>query len=313
MRYPLYAVLVAGVGAVIYLGASLALLAQVPDAPKATVGAPMPGGSLVIVGGGKLLPPIRERFVELAGGSSAKIVIIPTANSFADNPRSTSAIDAWKDYRVNSIRLLHTRSQEQANDPEFVRPLTEATGVWFGGGRQEMIAKAYLGTEVEKQLMALLARGGVIGGTSAGAAIMSRLMIVGGRETANLGQGFDLLPGVVLDQHFLKRNRVKRLVGVVRSHPEVVGLGIDESTALVVDLRGKRLHVIGDSYVVACVPTSPKPEPPADPKSPSPPATEPVPALTRFEILKPGDEADLSGLRTLQTNAVIPGLQLDAN
>ena len=102
--------------------------------------------------------------------------------------------------------------------------------------------------------MALLARGGVIGGTSAGAAIMSRMMIVSGRTEAKLGQGFDFLPGAVIDQHFLKRNRIKRLLGVVRSHPDLIGLGIDESTALVVDVRGKRLHVIGNSYVIACVP-----------------------------------------------------------
>ena len=80
-----------------------------------------------------------------------------------------------------SVQLLHTRSQDEANDPAFCRPLDEATGVWIGGGTQTRLSESYVDTEVERQLKALLARGGVIGGTSAGAAIMTRVMITGGR------------------------------------------------------------------------------------------------------------------------------------
>ena len=308
MRFFLYAVLAAGVGALIHTGANLALLANVPDASK-TLSAPprMPGGSLVICGGGKMPDPVRERFVELAGGPSARILVIPTAHSYADGPTVNRAIEAWNGQRVEWIKLFHTRSRQQADDPEFVRPLTEATGVWFGGGRQEMLADAYLGTEVERQLMALLARGGVIGGTSAGAAIMSRMMIVSGRSEAKLGQGFDFLPGVVVDQHFLKRWRRPRLLGVVCSHPDLIGLGIDEQTALVVDLRGKRLHVIGNSYVVACVPETSNSKP-GEPLSTSNTGL----TTARLEILRPGDEADLSALRTLSTNAVIEPIDVEA-
>lgn len=311
MRSVLYAVLAAGVGALVHFGANLALLANVPDATRSfSVTHRVPGGSLVICGGGKMPDPVRERFVELAGGPSARILVIPTAHAYADSPDVIHAIEAWKGQRVEWIRLLHTRSRRQADDPEFVRPLTEATGVWFGGGKQEMLADAYLGTEVERQLMALLARGGVIGGTSAGAAIMSRMMIVSGRTEAKLGQGFDFLPGVVVDQHFLKRNRIKRLLGVVRSHPDLIGLGIDEQTALVVDIRGKRLHVIGNSYVVACVPESSTPPKPGEP--PLNPTTVSGPTTARLEILKPGDEADLSTLRSLSSGGVMPGIDLEA-
>ena len=93
-----------------------------------------------------------------------------------------------------SLVLFHTRSRDEANDPEFCRPLADATGVWIGGGKQTALTSAYLGTEVERQLKAVLDRGGVIGGTSAGAAVMTRVMIASGRTEAVLSRGFDLLP-----------------------------------------------------------------------------------------------------------------------
>ncbi len=192
---------------------------------------------------------------------------------------------------------------------EYVRPLREATGVWIGGGKQQFLTDAYLGTEVERQLKALLERGGVIGGTSAGAAVMTRVMINSGRTEAKLGQGFDFLPGAVVDQHFLKRNRLPRLLGVLRKHPDLIGLGIDEQTALVVDVRGKRIHVIGNSYVVACVPES------STSKAGDPslvPTPVPGPTTARLEILKPGDEADLATLRSLSSGGVMPGIDLEA-
>ena len=114
------------------------MLANVPDASK-SLSAPRPGlagGSLVICGGGKIPDPVRDRFIELAGGPSARIVVIPTASAFADGPNVDRAIEAWKGRKVESVQLLHTRSRKQADDPEFVRPLTEATGVWIGGGKQ---------------------------------------------------------------------------------------------------------------------------------------------------------------------------------
>ena len=122
-------------------------------------------------------------------------MIIPTAHGSADGPDVSKALLPWNGRHVASVQLLHTRSRKEADDPQFVDLPTKATGVWIGGGRQDLIVNAYLGTEVETQLMALLARGGVIGGTSAGAAVMSRVMISSGRTEAKLGQGFDFLPG----------------------------------------------------------------------------------------------------------------------
>src|SRR5207249_3335276 len=118
----------------------------------------------------------------------------------------------------------------------------------------------------------------VIGGTSAGAAVMTRVMITRGRTKADVGQGFDFLPGAVVDQHFLRRNRLSRLLSVLTDHPDLIGLGIDEQTALVVRIRSRLLNVVGNSSVVACVPGS---------------AGRPA----RLEILKSGDQTNLSTLK----------------
>jgi len=278
LRIFLYGLLASGVVTLAVLGGNLLLLSRASE-PKAVETRTYPGGgSLVICGGGSTPESIRDRFFELAGGHRARIVVIPTANRNADDPRSLSALDPWKARGPASVRLLHTLKREVADDPAFSQPLREATGVWIGGGSQDRIARSYVGTEVERQLQALLLRGGVIGGTSAGAAVMTRVMIENGKLKAKLGQGFDFLPGAVVDQHFMKRNRVHRLLGVLEEHPELIGFGIDEGTALVVHVRDNRLRVIGDSYVFACVP-----DPDGHP--------------ARVEILKPGDEADLASLK----------------
>jgi len=283
-------------GVVTLMGAHLTLLAVEPPPPVRASANPQGDaiiarraeggrGTLVICGGGALPEPIHARFLELAGGRAARIVVIPTASPTADRPGTSRALDLWKRLGAGTVTLLHTRSPKRANEPDFVQPLREATGVWIGGGNQSHLSKAYVGTEVERQLMALLDRGGVIGGTSAGAAVMTRVMIANGRTKAALGQGFDFLPGAVVDQHFLRRNRIDRLLGVLSSHPDLIGLGIDEQTALVVDVREHHLSVMGNSYVVACVPD----------KDNHPP---------RLQFLKPGDQTDLALLKTPTTTAV---------
>jgi cyanophycinase len=208
-------------------------------------------GALVIVGGGKIPEAAAERFMTLAGGEKARLVLIPTAADAIDQESNAKALALWEARKPASAVVLHTRDRKQADDPAFVAPLREATGVWFDGGQQSRLAEAYVGTEVEKELHALLQRGGVIGGTSAGAAIMSRLMITGGNPEAQTGQGFDFLPGAVVDQHFLKRNRLPRLQGLLAKQPGLVGFGIDEDTALLV--KGRELRVIGDSNVTMCL------------------------------------------------------------
>ncbi len=232
-------------------------------------------GSLVIVGGGKVTEGIRNRFLELAGGKKARLVVIPTASEYADRPGVSSSYLFWRNQNVTSVDLLHTRDRQKADDAAFVEPLTHATGVWLGGGDQSKLTDAYLNTAVLRELFKLLDRGGVIGGTSAGASVMSSTMITGGTTKAHLGTGFGLVPAIVVDQHFTNRNRMGRLQGILAEHPEMVGIGIDEQTAAV--FQGPTLSIVGDASVWLCL---------------SPTQTLPV----STKRLKSGDQVDLNSL-----------------
>ena len=226
----------------------VASLAVGQEAPRGQV--PV-AGSLVIVGGGKLPDGVRDEFFKLAGGAAkARIVVIPTASLDADKPdQAASFTKNWSDLKPLGVELLHTRDREQADGAAFVEPLRKATAVWLSGGDQSRLTEAYRGTRVEAELRALLGRGGVVGGTSAGAAALTDPMIAGGDKVAKLGRGFGLLPGVVCDQHFVARGRIDRLRGAVGACPGFVGLGIDEATAVVV--TGRSIRVVGDSTVTA--------------------------------------------------------------
>lgn len=259
--------------------ACLALLLLVPGAgagdpagtPALSVG--LAAGSLVIVGGGAPLPDaIRDRFVELAGGKNARLVVITTASVNADRPDRLKTPAYFRALGLASVAVLHTHSRDRANTPAFVKPLTEATGVWFTGGVQSRLTDVYRGTLVEAELHRLLARGGVIAGTSAGAAVMTHVMIVGGNPHAVVGTGFGFLPGLVVDQHFQNRHRLDRLLGVLAQYPECPGLGIDEQTAVVV--TGHTVTVLGNGEVRVCLP-----------------AVAPQKASVR--VLRAGDHADL--------------------
>jgi cyanophycinase len=209
-------------------------------------------GALVIVGGGGMPDTIRDRFLELAGGKKGRLVVIPTASEQADLNQIYRGFNYWRSQGLASVSMLNTLDPKKANDPAFVKPLKEATAAWLGGGDQTRLANAYRGTAVEKELRRLLARGGVIGGTSAGASVMSSVMITGGNPHARVGEGFGLLPDVVIDQHFQNRKRLKRLLGVLEKHPRCLGLGIDEQTAVVV--RGHTFTVVGKANVSVCLP-----------------------------------------------------------
>lgn len=229
-------------------------------------------GSLVIVGGGTIPDSVYDAFLKLAGGPKARLVVIPTAGVGADDKGVGTYLERWRKMGAASVDLLHARSPVKANDPEFSKSLADATGVWLGGGSQSRLVAAYRGTAVEVELHKLLRRGGVIGGTSAGAAAMSQLMIAGGKVPPELGEGFGFLPGGVIDQHFLKRDRMNRLLDVLSKNPGWFGLGIDEGTAVIV--QGRTLTVLGQSYVVACLA-----------------AGKDRPASC--QVLKTGDKADL--------------------
>jgi cyanophycinase len=218
-------------------------------------------GTRILGGGGKLPASIYERFVSLAGGKDARIVLVPTASKRADNPSDRERLLArWQESHPDAhFEVLHTRDRTVADSEQFIAPLRGATGIWFGGGSQSRIAKAYISTRFEDEMHSLLKRGGVVGGSSAGAAIQTRVMIAGGKEQPDLKRGFDLLPLAIVDQHFLARGRLPRLLQAVDQNPGWFGLGIDEGTAVIV--QGRKIEVLGDSKALFVLPkTATKPQ-----------------------------------------------------
>jgi cyanophycinase len=232
-------------------------------------------GSLVIAGGGELPESIPNHFLNLAGGAKARLVVIPSYDATPNEEREI--IREWRQRKVANVDVARCRTRGDTASDLLIRKIRNATAVWFTGGQQKITAEYYPGTAVEEELHSLLERGGVIGGTSAGAAIMSRVMIEEGRREAKTSQGLDLFRGVVIDQHFMQRNRLTRLRGVLDRHPKIIGIGIDEGTALVVDASNGRVRVIGKSYVMLWAP-----------------AGEGAPH--RAEFLKSGDTYDLDQL-----------------
>ncbi len=234
------------------------------------------GGTLLIAGGGEMPPIVNQRFWELAGGKNGRLVIIPAYQaSRADTKRLK---EEWRGWGFKSMRVLQAATREIADNPCFSDPLRNATAVWFSGGEQSWLANLYTGTETEARLQDLLDRGGIIGGTSAGAAIMTKVMIEEGKTEPKLRRGLDLLKDSVVDQHFFYRNRMQRLAKTLKIEPKLIGFGVDEGTALVVQVSSGRIGVLGKSYVMACIPET-------DSDS------------LRLEVLKPGTSIDMEGLR----------------
>lgn len=209
-------------------------------------------GSLVVVGGGLRDLAILEEFLELAGGRDAPIVVIPTAGGREEYDKYCPCLRQLREAGATNLTVLHTKDREEANSDEFVAALRRAQGVWFSGGRQWRLADSYRGTKVHDELWGVLERGGVIGGSSAGATIQGSYLVRGDTETNTImmgdhEEGFGFLRDVAIDQHLLKRNRQFDLVEVIDAHPELLGIGLDENTAIVV--RGDSFRVIGASYV----------------------------------------------------------------
>jgi cyanophycinase len=212
------------------------------------------GGWLVIHGGGELSNEAKERFVALAGGPEARFVLIQTAMPGASADLERRELGFAKSWGLRNFTVLHTRDRARANSDQFVEPLRHASGVWIDGGRQWRLVDAYLGTAVEHEIKALLARGGVVFGSSAGATIQGSFLVRGSPGTPNNPDGdnrimvasgyvtgFGLLPNSAIDQHTDARGREHDLDPVIAAHQELLGIGIDQSAAIVVH---------GDSFFV---------------------------------------------------------------
>ncbi len=252
-------------------------------------------GSLVVVGGNLHDTTIVDRFIELAGGPDAPIVVIPTAGGEATYDALYPGLQQFRDRGARNLTVLHTYDPKVADTEAFVAPLRKATGVFFPGGRQWRLADAYLGTLTQDALQGVLDRGGVIGGTSAGATILGSFLVRGDTRgnTIMMGdhqKGFGFLKDVAVDQHLLRRNRQFDLIPVIEAHPELLGIGLDENTAIVV--QRDQFEVMGQGYVAIYDPHTM------------------VHDRGRFYFLAPGDRFDLArrvAARPVQSTVPVPG------
>jgi cyanophycinase len=213
---------------------ALILLGVEPDTPK---------GHLVIIGGGAAAEEIRRQTLELAGGPEARVIVIPHASG---NPLSGErSRQLWQEAGAEHASVLDLTDPAKA-----VAEINSANLIFFLGGSQTKLMKALAGTGLPEAILQRFREGAVISGTSAGAAVMSRVMIAGvDRSRApQIAEGLGLWPEVIVDQHFLRRRREDRLRSVVLTHPELIGVGIDEATAVLVS--GRVFEVIGASSVV---------------------------------------------------------------
>jgi cyanophycinase len=215
-------------------------------------------GTLVIVGGGQLNNTgIIETFINRAGGLDAKFVIVPTAggNRTQDGQikvyKEEEVVAPWKSRGLKNVRMLHTHDPKVAETEEFVKPLREADAVWFNGGRQWNIVDSYMNTLTYQEFHKVLERGGVIGGSSAGATIQGDYLVRGAIAGPDImmtpepehEHGFKFLRRSAIDQHINTRNRWDDLIPVIKKYSDLLGIGLSEGTAIVVN--GDRFEVIG--------------------------------------------------------------------
>ncbi|PYT01977.1 MAG: hypothetical protein DMF63_03845 [Acidobacteria bacterium] len=212
------------------------------------VGAAQPSGVQIVTSGGQMS---EDLFIKLIGGPDAKVVFIPTAasalrsqNKVIWDPDKEENKNEFRDemlkrFKLDRITILHTRDRKVADSDEFIKPLREAKAVWISGGNPGRFTAAYLGTKVEKELKALLKRGGIIAGESAGAIVQGAYTIRGDPNKPVLmvkgsEKGLGLLPGIAIDPHLTANKRENELVTIIDRYPELLGIGIDDDTGLIV-------------------------------------------------------------------------------
>jgi cyanophycinase len=235
---------------------TLTAIAQVPPitiVDTTTRHGPRNGALLIIGGNVDTTSSIWKKFTDLAGGKDkAVIVVVTTATGDSAGSDQKDVEEVKKETGISDVTLLHTTDLNTANSEAFIKPLKRATGVYFVGGRQWRIADAYLNTGTHRAFWDVLNRGGVIAGSSAGATILGSFLWRGDTRGPEIligdhTQGLGFLKNSAIDQHLLKRNRQFDLVGFIRISPNIIGIGLDEATAIVV--RKDTLEVLGRSYV----------------------------------------------------------------
>jgi cyanophycinase len=255
----------------ILLSLSLALVAD-----------PQPG-PLVVVGGGSIGKAISDKAIHLAGGPDARMLIVPQASGSAG--AGTSSAAAWRDRGPKNITIL------DVTDPAAARnAIAGADLIWFGGGDQNRLMAALIKADLVTAIRDRHRAGATVGGTSAGAAVLSAVMLTGDAPLDKLrrgatvtADGLGLWPGVIVDQHFVRRQRFNRLLAAVLDRPKLVGIGIDEGTAAVV--RGTTFEVVGAGQVLVID--------------------------ARKATVPPGKKDDLSAATGVALHVLTPGMTFD--
>ena len=229
-------------GSLLSLGLALFLTAPLTSAAE------NPRGHLVVVGGGATDHRIVERALALAGGVTAQVAILPQASALPDAGENSAAM--WRELGVEKVRVVDATATAEARTI-----LESAAVIWMPGGDQNKLMAALTAAHLDELIRARYRAGAVVGGTSAGAAVVSEVMLTGEADLQSLtpgatktAPGLALWPEVIVDQHFLKRQRFNRLLSAVLDHPDKIGVGIDEGTAVIVS--GGRWEVLGASSVL---------------------------------------------------------------
>jgi cyanophycinase len=241
-----------------------------------------PQGAIVAVGGGTTTPAITRRTLELAGGATARVLVIPQASERSDGSASAAM---WRELGATNVAVIDLNNVDAA-----VKAVQAADLIWMPGGDQNRLMKVLAPTGVPKAIRARFRAGAVVGGTSAGAAVLSQAMITGQadldrirRGATQTADGLGLWPRAIVDQHFVKRQRFNRLLSAVIDRPELVGVGVDESTAAIV--RGSKLEVIGAGQVLVID--------------------------ARKATIAPGKSGDLSAASGMQLHVLTSGMMFD--
>ncbi|MGE3614901.1 MAG: subclass B3 metallo-beta-lactamase [Gemmatimonadales bacterium] len=239
-----------------FLGRLLSLaIGLVPAAAAAQNGAAgprvgPPRGTVVVVGGGQIGPRVWAEFIEAAGGPDALIIDVPTAGGDSAYPPDWRGRDALLRAGAKNVVVLHTIDRKVADSDSFAAIVQRAGGVWFEGGRQWHLVDSYAGTRTEQAFHGVLARGGVVGGSSAGASILASYLLRGARSgnaivmDPEYDTGFGFLRGTAIDQHVVARDRLPDLAdSLIPRRPDLLGISEDEGTAWVV--RGDTATIVG--------------------------------------------------------------------
>jgi len=226
---------------------ALGLVLSAPAAETA------PKGHLIIHGGGGMTQDVIDRFVELGGGAKGHLIYVPTSMEGEQSTDPASVPGYLKPKSFGTVTVLHTRDPKVADSDDFIAPLRTATAIWFSGGRQWRTMDAYLNTKAAAAFIEVYQRGGVIAGSSAGATVQGSYLVRGAPEGNQIMMapghevGFGFLPDSAIDQHAIARNRLEDMIPVIKRHPHLLGVAIDESTALMVS--GGVATVLGKSKI----------------------------------------------------------------